>query len=201
MSDGAAPAARILVVCTGNVCRSPLVERLLQRQLDVAYGPGAVEVASAGTASLAGRAMDERSASLLADLGGTDAGFVARQLVERHISAADLVLTATRQHRSAVVAQHPRALRRTFTVRELAQLLDGADLSGLPADPASRVPAVAELARSRRHVLGGTDQALLDVVDPFRADDAVYDQVREELAPAVETIAQALTSRTAPVTT
>lgn len=193
MSLEAGPAARILVVCTGNVCRSPMIERLLQRQLDAAYGPGQIEVASAGTSSLAGRPMDERSASLLAELGGSGDGFVARQLSERHIGAADLVLTATRQHRSAVVSQNPRALRRTFTVRELALLLHGADVAGLPSDPAQRVPAVAELARSRRHLLGGTDQTLLDVVDPFRAEDEVYQQVRAELAPAVEVIAAALT--------
>ncbi|WP_446740540.1 arsenate reductase/protein-tyrosine-phosphatase family protein [Ornithinimicrobium sp. CNJ-824] len=43
---------RILVVCTGNVCRSPLVERLLQQGLDERWGPGAFEVRSAGTGAL-----------------------------------------------------------------------------------------------------------------------------------------------------
>ncbi|HSP60467.1 MAG TPA: low molecular weight phosphatase family protein, partial [Ornithinimicrobium sp.] len=60
---------RILVVCTGNVCRSPLVERLLQDGLDERWGTGRFVVRSAGTGALVDHPMDERSAEVLTGLG------------------------------------------------------------------------------------------------------------------------------------
>jgi protein-tyrosine phosphatase len=67
---------RILIVCTGNICRSPFIERLLQRQLDERR-PGSdrgILVHSAGTGALTGSAMDERAAALLVAYGGTPWG-------------------------------------------------------------------------------------------------------------------------------
>ncbi|GMA87571.1 hypothetical protein GCM10025868_28210 [Angustibacter aerolatus] len=51
--------ARVLVVCTGNVCRSPLVERLLRQRL----GTDAVDVSSAGTQALVGEPMTDPAAA------------------------------------------------------------------------------------------------------------------------------------------
>ena len=83
----------LLTVCTGNVCRSPLLERLLQQHLDRSLGPGAVAVRSAGTAARVDSGMDERSARLLRDLGGDPEGFTSRRLTASMVREADLVLT------------------------------------------------------------------------------------------------------------
>lgn len=195
MSVPVQPAARILTVCTGNVCRSPLMERLLQRAVDDAFGAGIVEVRSAGTGALVDHAMDERSAVVLADLGGDDEGFRARRLTEEHVREADLILAATRDHRSTAVQKHPRALKRAFTVREFARLIEGADLSDLPESPKERIDALVETARMRRSALAGVDPSTLDVIDPFRREDAVYDQMRSEIEPAMATIVEALNGR------
>lgn len=55
----------VLVVCTGNVCRSPFLQLALQRELDAHRPDGAVgiTVTSAGTGALAGQPMDERAAA------------------------------------------------------------------------------------------------------------------------------------------
>jgi len=45
---------RVLTVCTGNICRSPFLERALQAELDRSWGRGEIEVASGGTGALAG---------------------------------------------------------------------------------------------------------------------------------------------------
>ena len=182
----------VLVVCTGNVCRSPLVERLLQPALDAAFGAGAVSVRSAGTHALVDHPMDERSAALLQNLGGDPAGFRARRLVPAMLQGTALIITAARGHRAAAVQLHPRALRTTFTLRELAHLAARIDVSALPADPADRLAAVAREAvtlRGRTARLGPDD---LDVVDPYRRSDETYALMRAQLEPALHAVLTAL---------
>lgn len=195
MEAPAGPDPRILVVCTGNVCRSPLIERLLRPALRQAFGPGAVAVESAGTGALVDAPMDEQAAGVLRDLGGDPTGFVARHLTEPMVARATLVLTATRAHRAAVVRLHPRALRYTFTVRELAALVELVDAASLPEEPGPRLTRLTELAREQRGRLARRDPEDLDVTDPYRQPDHVYAQMREQVEPAVAALLQALVPR------
>lgn len=188
-------APTLLVVCTGNVCRSPLVERVLQHHLDGAHGAGTIRVHSAGTGALVGSPMDERSAALLRDLGGDPGGFAARRLTSGMVAEADLVLTATRAHRADVVRLVPRAMRRTFTVRELALLLTQVPDTDLPdwRDPAPALATLADLARSARGVVVAGRDEELDVVDPYRRDDEVYAQVRDQVERALPDLLRGFT--------
>ena len=95
----------ILVVCLGNVCRSPLAEQVLRMRFAELLGDGspAVRVSSAGARALVGRPMDEHAAAELRRLGGDPEGFAATQLTAAAAGAADLVLTATRELRSRVL--------------------------------------------------------------------------------------------------
>ena len=70
-----ASAARVLTVCTGNICRSPFIERALQAELDRSWGPGVVEVTSAGTGAMVGEPMN--APALKAPRGG---GLLRRRL-------------------------------------------------------------------------------------------------------------------------
>lgn len=146
----------ILVVCIGNICRSPLVAQVLAARLDEAGVGSAYAVTSAGTHGLQGRAMEERAAAQLLARGVDPSDFRARRLVPAHVEAAGLVLTATESVRRDVVGEHPGALRRTFTVREFAALVPG-------LDAASPAELVAAAARSRGS-LTGVD---LDIPDPM----------------------------------
>lgn len=189
------PAASVLVVCTGNVCRSPLIERVLREAADDAFGPGVLEIGSAGTGALVGQGMDERSAQVLRELGGDPTGFLARRLTPALVGQADLILTASREHRSAVVRMTPRALRSTFTLREFAVLVANDLPATLPSDPADRLRALTEHARSRRVVLSRVDPLDLDIVDPFRRTAAEYQQMRDQVAPALEQVTSILAGR------
>jgi protein-tyrosine phosphatase len=193
----AAPV-RVLVVCTGNICRSPAVERLLAAGLGAAYqGHGsagglapAIEVGSAGTGALVGHPMTDEMAALVAGQGVDPRGFAARQLAPGMVTAADLVLTLTRRHRSAVVELVPAAVRRTFTLRELARLaadVDPATLPGANATTADRLRALVPLAAAQRG-RSAHRPADDDVVDPYRGDAALYRTSFGQLLPAVETI-------------
>jgi protein-tyrosine phosphatase len=173
----------ILAVCTGNVCRSPAVERLLASKL----GP-TVAVASAGTHALVGHPMPDPMAALLTDSGIEPDSFEARRLSENMLKEADLVLTMTRAQRGLVVELWPPAVRRAFTLREFARLLSAVDPAALPAGPpAERLRAAIPLAaagRERQRMLPEED----DVVDPFRLSNAVYAASFAQIRSAVETV-------------
>ena len=119
-------APRILIVCTGNICRSPLAEQLLRENLRSA-GIDAV-VTSAGTHAMTGSAMTPEAAALSTQYGASNTEHVARQLTEKLIADADLVLTATRDHRRDVVTLLPKATRYTFTLNQFARLVAPAEV-------------------------------------------------------------------------
>lgn len=174
-------APTMLTVCTGNVCRSPLLERLLQREVDAAHGVGALAVRSAGTRALVGQAMDERSAKLLLEFGGDPSGFTARLLTESLVEQADLILTATPEHRSRVVQLDPRALRRTFTVHEFTALVNAIPTTELPrwGSPADAVVELGATARAQRGKAGRP--ATAGLVDPYRQRDEVYAELGQQV--------------------
>ena len=169
---------RVLFVCVGNVCRSPLGERLLAAMLP----EGDFEVSSAGVGALAGAAMDREAAAHLEAYGASAEGFVARQLTPALVEKSDLVLTATKSIRSRVLEESPAALRRTFTVLEFAALVDVVATSG---DPVALVRTAAE-ERSRAALKD------YDIGDPFRRGAQAHAAAAQAMTAAVERIAKAL---------
>lgn len=176
---------RILAVCTGNICRSPMVERLLQAGLDERF-PGEFIVGSAGTAALVGNPIDPPVAEFIRVLGGNDTAFSARQLTTALLQQQDLVLALTRDHRSKVVEMSPAMLRRTFTLREFARLASSLDLEDSLNGPDRWRAGLPYAVRARSmHPMSPQDD---DVIDPYRRSDSDYQQMRCELAEALQTI-------------
>lgn len=178
---------RILTVCTGNICRSPMAERLLQSGLD-ALAPGQFHISSAGVGALVGEPIDARVAGFVRVFGGDSEGFAARQLTPEILAGQDLVLALTREHRGHVVQMAPAFLRKAFTLRELARVLPG--IQGDPdLHPSERWrDALRRALRAR--TANNVDPAQDDVVDPYRRKDEVYQQMVRELAPAVEALVE-----------
>ena len=156
----------VLFVCTGNICRSPLAERLFRSR--VADYP-VIETASAGVAGLTGRAMDAPSAQALHELGVDPRGHVARRLSPQLVSEAALILTAETSHRSVVVQSDPLVFRHAFTLREFGRLGAGlGPLSDAPTPPsrealAARVLEVAGQRGWADPIPEGAD----DIADPY----------------------------------
>ena len=175
----------VLLVCTGNICRSALAERLGRAYLADALGKdaAALRLVSAGTHAVVDSGMHPDSALVLRGYGGEPGDFRARQLTEAHTAEADLVLTMTRAHRDEVLRLAPRALARTFALREAAALL--ADVGPAEPDgagPAERARALVRAmadARSRRH--GGDD----DVPDPINRAVEVHEEAGALIAAAL----------------
>ena len=170
---------RLLVVCTGNVCRSPLAAALFSARL----GPD-WQVESAGTAALVGRPMTPPTVDL-ARAGGVDhVAHEARQLTQPLAESADLILTAGRAHRRQVVELAPKVVRRTFTLREFARLAPGAARASAQASP-SLGDLLAATAEQRRHWVGAVEPADDEIVDPFGAPEPVYAEAGRAIEDAV----------------
>ncbi|MGY2083195.1 arsenate reductase/protein-tyrosine-phosphatase family protein [Blastococcus sp. SYSU DS0539] len=192
--DETAPTpVTVLLVCTGNICRSALGEGLGRSYLREVLGPAAadVQLASAGTRAVAGSRMHPDSALVLTGFGGDPTGFVARQLEPRMIAEADLVLTLTRDHRRDVLGLVPRALARTFTLREAADLLGALD-DPRPAGEgfAGRVRAlVAALAAARPGRSGGGDDDIADPIGrPLEGHEEIGQAVADALLPVLTAV-------------
>jgi protein-tyrosine phosphatase len=188
-------SATILAVCTGNLCRSPVLERLL-RLAFAQHWPAALTelpVASAGTHALVGHSIPAPLMKRLAAVGADATVFASRQLKPEMISGTELVIALTRAHRAAIVEMHPRAVRITFTLRELGRLaaaLPPGDIA--PRDPLPRLQVfVGALARSRGLAeLSDPDDD--DIIDPYRGSDRRYQEAWTQLVAGTSAFMRAL---------
>jgi protein-tyrosine phosphatase len=180
---------RVLVVCTANVCRSPFIERLLRLAL-----PESIPVISAGTRALVGAPVDERVARRLRQLGADPGGFAARQLTGELVSGAHLVLTATRAHRAAVATLHPRALDYAFTLGDFSDLAAGVDVDGRHPAPSEMqwVGYVTRLAAARRGMVPPRSAAEVDIPDPYRRKDEIFDAMAQQVLGALPSVVRLL---------
>jgi protein-tyrosine phosphatase len=168
---------RVLHVCTGNICRSPLAEHLMRDGLHKRLGADADRfvVESAGTWGHTGSPMETYALSTLRTYDVDGSAFAARELVAEHVVAADLVLGATREHRAAAVVLHPRAAARTFTLREFARLAAAVDGTALPAgDPVERARALVLAVAANRGLVPPQRPGDDDVDDPYQAPASAF---------------------------
>jgi protein-tyrosine phosphatase len=189
---------RVLYVCTGNVCRSPIAERLTRHELERRLGEGAREfqVESAGTWGHEGAPMEANAAAVLGEYGADAAGFTGRELLDEHVIDADLVLTFTQDHRSQVISMGHAAGLRTFTLKEFTRLvaaIDPATLPGLGEGVAERARVLVRAAAALRGwLLAATPQAD-EVDDPYGAPLTAFRYCGGEIFDAVDSAVTALT--------
>ncbi len=136
---------RILTVCTGNLCRSPMAEAWLQH---CARGQR-VKITSAGLSARVGEPAQPHAITLLSQHGVDLSAHRARQLTPAHILSADLVLVMERWQKTEVEHLCPAARGRTYL---LAHWQDG-----------------------------------LEIVDPYRGNAALFEDVFGKISVAVET--------------
>jgi protein-tyrosine phosphatase len=153
------PHYRICVVCTGNICRSPMAEWLLREALEDAGLADRVVVDSAGTSSEErGNPMDRRTVAALRRRGHVDGGWSghrARRFDRRWFEEIDLVLAAD--------SGHARALQRLAPSTEDAE----------------------KVRLLRSFDPGSVAAGALDMDDPWWGDEASFDQTYDEVRAAV----------------
>ena len=165
---------RVMTVCTGNICRSPMAEVVLRDRFESAGMGRVVVVDSTGTSDEEhGNRIDERARAALGARGYEVPERAARQVSATDLRARDLVL--------AMTSTHARALRR---------------IAGDPAD-VRRVRMYRSFASSAPDVPAGGPEHVLDIDDPWyggpqdfedcltqieAAADEIVEHVRAELA-------------------
>jgi protein-tyrosine phosphatase len=179
-----------------------VAERLLQAGLNQVL-PGGFEVSSAGTRAMVGDPMQPISADIVSTFGGDPENFTARQLTPKILRGVDLVLTMTSGHRGEVLQLDASLLKRTFTIREFARMLDVLDQRAASAGNAEEGmsdggdPLTANhtfwrglpaRAAAVRHLSLPADPTENDIIDPYRRAPEVYRQMEDELAPAIVSI-------------
>jgi protein-tyrosine phosphatase len=193
LGQASGTAVQILVVCTGNICRSPAAELLLRAGVGDAAG---IAVTSAGLDALVAEPVAEPMARLLRARGVDPGGFSARQLHPSAVREAAVVLTMTAAQRRAVVSSVPSAVRRAFTLREFASIAELVGIDRLPGDPAERVAGVLSAAPGARtsRVLSDRDD---DIEDPYGRSSEVFAQVFAAIEAEVDRLLGVLVPRAA----
>jgi protein-tyrosine phosphatase len=186
----------------GNICRSPMAERLLVQAARYRVGDRWEELllsSSAGTGGWhAGEPMNPPAAREVRRRGGEESGFAARRLLAEHIDAADLVLTATGEQAEFAVGLRPDAAGRTFVLGEFGRLLPGVDATALPpfapgpdavyARGVALVEAVDKIRDGRLPL--PTD----DLADPWGRGDGFFSRIADEIEATVGPLAGVLLS-------
>lgn len=93
----------ILIVCVGNICRSPTAERILQNKLPDKH------ITSAGLDALVDHGIDAKAAKVLCGSGYDSDNHKARKLNSEMIVNSDLVLVMETGHKNALMSRYPSA--------------------------------------------------------------------------------------------
>ena len=179
---------RVLFVCTGNICRSPLAEAFLADR--ARHLPeGLLEVRSAGTWGREGHPAMPETISVGVEHGLDVGPHAASPLTIDAIRSHDLLVGMTREHVSEIEGMAPGSASRAFTLKELAHLLGSIEEPPPSADEETaraRIAAADELRRS-----GGAPRDA-DVADPIGLGTDVYRAIADEIGRAVDEVVRGL---------
>lgn len=155
-----------------------------------------ITVVSAGVMAMTGDPMTPQSADAMAKRGFTPTKHISQDLTPKLLEEADLVLTATLDHRSAIARMLPKASKYSFTIDEFARLT-----SFLRADPEFQEEFKKKPKETRdQYLKRAMHEAVLlrgmvptnldpkDVIDPYGESVEVYNQVAEHIDVMLEII-------------
>ncbi|GAA4069419.1 low molecular weight protein arginine phosphatase [Amphibacillus indicireducens] len=188
---------KILFVCTGNTCRSPMAEAIFQQKSDL-------KVQSAGIAAIAGEPTNQKAITTL-KANKIEFSGESQPITDDLINWADLILTMTNQHKHAVVSLFPAGFGKTYTLKEYVSDEVEAIWQALKEARLKIEEKRALVNQAHAHDLSTFFQEEqdeiarleekvpnLDIADPFGQDEAVYQQAYEEIDQAIDKLIEKL---------
>jgi len=187
---------RVLFVCTGNTCRSPMAEAMLRAK---AKERGLqVEVRSAGVAAANGAPVSAHAAEVLRERQVPHEGS-SSALTAETVEWADLILTMTSGHKRILLERFPEALEKTHTLKEYVEdrpevLAEIAELERLYTEWHVRQAIGEKLSDEERARLLELEGRMpdFDIADPFGGSLDTYRKVADELEAALDKLAEKL---------
>lgn len=169
------------MVCTGNICRSPMAEALLKQKL-AQRGCEDIEVASAGTWADPGRHATPEALQVLADRGIAFDDHRARPVDLRELAEADLVIAMTSVHVRELKAMADEVGTKLLLMKEIVEMEVGQDRLD---EPGARL---ANLLRGRRP----EPRRALDVDDPMGLPVGAYQRAAGEIEAGIDRLVDVL---------
>jgi len=113
------PRKTVLLVCYGNICRSPMAQGFLNMILERNDRGEEVKVLSAGLNAVGGTPTAEAIETMRQE-GIEISGLISRQLTKKLIEEAGLILTMEKRYKDDILSRHPEAKGKVFTLKEFA---------------------------------------------------------------------------------
>ncbi len=111
---------KVVFVCTGNVCRSPMAEGIFRKMLEERGLADEVAVDSAGTWALEGRPATQLAVEAVADMGVDICDHRARTVTVEDLRDSDLVLVMEEAHRRSLFYLAPEFVHKVFLLSEMS---------------------------------------------------------------------------------
>ena len=111
---------RILVVCTGNICRSPMAEGLFRSRsgADDRLSGSCITIKSAGIAALVDEPAAELAVEVMKTVGVDISNHLARQIDSKLVTWSDLILVAEKKHRNVLMRRYPSSTGKVLRIGE-----------------------------------------------------------------------------------
>jgi len=171
---------KVVFVCTGNLCRSPMAEVLLRDAL-AQRDCTDVEVSSVGTWAMPGSGATAIAVDVMRDMGIDLSMHSSRDAELEELEAADLIVVMTSVHQRELRGLGPHLMDKVVMLKELAeiQMTEGA------ADPTARLAALLSGQRPK-------PRRSLDVDDPMGLPRGAYERTAAELRAGTDFLADLL---------